>query len=175
MITRPFSSSDNMPQQKQKRNKRNLTFINVRVYFLLSTPSLLPSFFLTFLLHVYLAHAHILTISHAIYLQVDPYANVAINDSMGEDGQKACVVAATMAERICSGTYIIDCTGLDGALHFIIKCTNLILVSWILISFYALTWQSPQFLPTFDFVNIACIYLLKVRAYYTSLHRKISG
>ena len=28
---------------------------------------------------------------------------MAAKDSMGEDGQRACVVAATLAERICSG------------------------------------------------------------------------
>ena len=36
-------------------------------------------------------------------LKIDPYVNMAAKDSMGEDGQRACVVAATLAERICSG------------------------------------------------------------------------
>ena len=78
MITRPFSSSDNMPQQKQKRNKRNLTFINVRVYFLLSTPFLsYPPFFLhfffmcTLLTHTY-SLSHTQSISRWIHMRMLP-------------------------------------------------------------------------------------------------------
>ena len=45
--------------------------------------------------------------SHIIYSpQVDPYTSVAGKDAMEADGQKACVVAATLAERICTGTCI---------------------------------------------------------------------
>lgn len=33
---------------------------------------------------------------------------MAAKDSMGEDGQRACVVAATLAERICSGKTLYD-------------------------------------------------------------------
>ena len=40
-------------------------------------------------------------------LQVNPYESVAEQDALEGDGQKSCVVAATLAERICSGTFIV--------------------------------------------------------------------
>lgn len=37
------------------------------------------------------------------FANVDPYEAVALNESLEGEGQRACVVAATMAERICTG------------------------------------------------------------------------
>jgi Timeless protein len=37
------------------------------------------------------------------FAHTDPYVTVALKDSMEEHGQRACVVAATLAERICTG------------------------------------------------------------------------
>ena len=64
MIRRPFDNDNdsNIPQAKQKRAKKNLTFA-----------------------------------------QEDPYVEIAGCDNKEIIGQRACVVAATLADRICVG------------------------------------------------------------------------
>ena len=71
------------------------------IFFLKFTSCLLSlSFSISLLLSLSLTHT-LYIVCH--YSKIDPYVKMAAKDSMGEDGQRACVVAATLAERICSG------------------------------------------------------------------------